>query len=135
MSNKFHLLVQTQDGNEHQLQYQSADNPIANEWMKKIKHISKLPLDEIYTSKNDSTVTKKLLNSNISKDIELLNNSIGKVYDVKPGYNQQDCNLLHAYTIDNQYTHPSEIRNIFHRLHRQIHLLEDMISDDPPDLY
>lgn len=134
MSDKFHLIAQTQDGAEHQLSYQLAANPIAQMWMKKIKHISKLPLDSIYTSKNDLLITKEVLNANMAKNIRFLNDSIGKVYDIKSEYDQQDCNNLHAYTIQYQYDQPVEIRNVFHRLHRQLHLLENLLSDTPPEL-
>jgi len=133
MSDKFHLIAQTQDGADHRLSYQLATNPIAKMWMEKIKHISKLPLDPIYTSKNDP-LTKEELNANMAKDIKFLNDSIGRVYDIKSEYDQQDCNNIHAYTIRYQYDHPVEIRNVFHRLHRQLHLLEDLLLDTPSEL-
>ena len=128
MSNKFHLIAQTQDGASHQIPYQLANNPIAEEWIKKIKHISKIPLDPIYTSRNDVTITKEIVNSNITKDINLLNSVLGKIYDIKSEYTQQDCNYLHSFTIEHQYKQTLETRNIIHRLHRQLHLLEDRFN-------
>ena len=128
MSNKFYLIVQAQDGNEYYLPYQLANNPIAEEWMKKLKHVSKIPLDPVYTTKNDPGLTKELLNSNISADINLLNNSLGKIYDIKSEYNQEDCNILHSYTVKHQYAQTLEIRDIFHRLHRQLHRLEGILT-------
>ena len=128
MPKKFHLIAQTQDGVYHQILYQLANTPMAGEWIKKIKHISKIPLDTTYTNKNDPTITKESLNSNIAKDIESLNNIIGKIYDVKSEYTQQDCNYLHSFTIKHQYNQTLETRNIIHRLHRQLHLLEDRFN-------
>ena len=36
MTNKLYLIVEDLDGNDQQLYYQLADNPIAKKWIKKI---------------------------------------------------------------------------------------------------
>jgi hypothetical protein len=129
MTNKLYLIVEDHNVNDQQLYYQLADNPIAKKWIKKIKHASKIPLDQFYTSKNEKNINQKEINLAISKDIKTLNDIIGYVYDLKLEYTQKDCNLLHAFTIDHQYEYDIKIRNIFHRLHRKIHLLENIFSN------
>jgi hypothetical protein len=127
MPSKFFLTVQDQQNNEYQLEYYLADNPIAEQWIKKIKHIHRVPLDRVYSTPNN-TATKEEVNFHIAANIKLLNNSIGKVYEVKEEYNQTDCNFLHAFTVNHQYSYNIETRNIFHRLHRKIHQLEMILS-------
>jgi hypothetical protein len=129
MANKLYLIVEDQNGNDHKLHYQLADNPIAEEWIKKIKHASRIPLDQFYTSKNEKNINQKEINLAISKDIEMLNNTVGRIYDIKLEYDQNDCNLLHALTVKHQYEYNLETRDIFHRLHRKIHLLEGVFSN------
>ena len=133
MTDKLYLIVEDHDGNDQRLHYQLADNPVAGRWIKKIKHASKIPLDQFYTTKNEKNLDQKEINLAISKDIKMLNDVIGHVYDSKSEYTQEDCNLLHAFTIDHQYEHDIEIRNIFHRLHRKIHLLEKVFSNSIKD--
>jgi len=128
MLNKFFLTVEDQHNAEHQIEYRLADNPIAQQWIKKIKHICKVPFDRVYSSPNTRIPTKEEINFEISADIKLLNDLVGNVYTVKDQYDQTDCNLLHAFTISNQYSHNIEIRNIFHHLHRKIHQLEMALS-------
>jgi hypothetical protein len=129
MANKLYLIVEDQDGNDLQLYYRLADNPVAEEWIKKIKHVSKIPLDQFYTSKNEKIIDQKEINLVIAEDIKTLNDTVGWVYDIKSEYNQKDCNLLHAFTVAHQYDHDVKVRDIFHRLHRKIHLLENVFSN------
>lgn len=129
MNTKFYLTIQTQDGTDHQIQYQLDENPIALEWFKKIKHIWRVPLDQVYTTGTDTTTSSKDLSKSISSDILLLNESIGKIYDIKDEYTQNDCNVLHSFTVCTQYSNIAEVRNIFHRLHRKIHHLESIIGN------
>lgn len=135
MSPKFYLTIQTHDGNNYQIQYQLDENPISLEWFKKIKHIWRVPLDQVYTTVNDNTTTSADLNKIISTYILELNESIGKVYDIKEEYTQTDCNVLHSFTVKDQYHHPVEIRNIFHKLHRKIHHLELLLSNQGVNQY
>jgi hypothetical protein len=128
MTTKLFLTVQDRQGIEHRIEYCLANNPIAKQWIKKIKHIYRVPLDRTYSTPNNNTKTQQEVNFNLAADITLLNNTIGKIYDVKIEYTQSDCNLLHAFTVNNQYSHSVKTRDIFHRLHRQIHLLEMMLS-------
>jgi hypothetical protein len=128
MSNKFFLTVEDQHNAEHRLEYRLADNPIAQQWIKKIKHIHKVPFDRVYSTPNTKIATKEEINFEISADITLLNGLVGNVCAVKDQYNQSDCNLLHAFTISNQYGHTIEVRDIFHQLHRKIHQLEMALS-------
>jgi len=127
--NKLYLIIEDRNGNDHQLYYHLADNPIANEWVKKIKHASKIPLDRLYTSKNDRNIDKKEIYTAITEDIKILNNIIGQIYDLKIEYDQNDCNLLHGFTVAHQYDYDVNVRDIFHRLHRKIHLLENIFSN------
>jgi hypothetical protein len=128
MSTKFFLTVYDQQNTQHQIEYHLADNPIAIQWLKKIKHISKVPLDRVYSIPNDHTETKQEINVKIANDIQALNDLVGKIYEVKDHYDQNDCNLLHAFTVSNQYNYGIEARDIFHRLHRQLHQLEMLTS-------
>jgi hypothetical protein len=129
MANKLYLIVEDRKGNKHKLHYQLADNPIAKEWIKKIKHASKIPLDQFYTFKNEKNIDQKEIIFAISKDLKILNDTIGWIYDIKLEYDQNDCNLLHTFTIKHQYEYNTEVRDIFHRLHRKIHLLESVLSN------
>jgi hypothetical protein len=134
MTINFYLTVQNHAGLEHEIQYQLADNPIAVEWFKKLKHIYRIPLDQIYTTTNDIESKDDVINT-ISEELELINSSIGKIYNIKDEYNQFDCNFLHSFTINNQYNYNTEIRNMFHRLHRKIHLLEFILSNSKYNEY
>jgi hypothetical protein len=125
---KFYLTVQDQAGINHQIQYQLANNPIAEQWFKKIKHIWRIPPDDIYTTTADHNISKDSLNGTISLELESINNIIGKIYDIKTEYTQNDCNLLHAFTVSNQYSYSKDVRDILHRLHRTIHRLESVLS-------
>jgi hypothetical protein len=125
---KFYLNIQNKDGCDHQIQYQLADNPIAAQWFKKIKHIWRITLDEIYTTDANHTISEDSLNAMIASELLLINNAVGKIYDIKTEYTQNDCNLLHSFIISNQYQYTTEIRNILHRLHRNIHRLESILS-------
>jgi hypothetical protein len=128
MSTKFFLTVSDQQKTQHRLEYRLADNPIAYQWIKKIKHISKVPLDRVYSIPNDTTESKEEIEAKISNDITILNGLVGNIYQVKNHYNQSDCNLLHAFTVSNQYKYGTEARDIFHRLHRRLHQLEMLTS-------
>jgi len=127
MLNKFFLTVEDQHRDEHRLEYHLANNPIAEKWIKKIKHISKVPFDRVYSTPNDNT-TREEINRNITVDIKLLNERIGQIYDIKEEYSQLDCNLLHSFTVKHQYNYSVDVRDIFHSLHRKIHQLERSFS-------
>ena len=128
MSTQLCLTVQHQNGNDYQLLYELADNPIAKAWIKKIKHASNVPLDTFYTRKNDRDLTEQQLNDQIAKYIQTLNIALGKIYDVKSEYNQNDCNLIHSFVVSNQYQYAVPERNLLHQLHIILHLLEDVLN-------
>lgn len=129
MSKKIYLTVQHQNNKDYKLIYDLADNPIAEEWIKKLKNIHRVPLDRVYTINNDKAVTKEEVTQEIIADITTLNNMIGKIYDIKTEYNQLDCNLIHGFTVSNQYSYIPEVRAIFHSLHRRVHHLENLLEN------
>jgi hypothetical protein len=139
MSQRLHLIVRDQNNNNHRINYQLADNPIASAWIKKIKHLSRVPLDPGYTASNvggiiySTTMDRNSANLTqthqaISYELQALNQTLGHLHDVKTVYDQTDCNVLHALTISEQYRHSdASTRNMFHRLHRHIHQLEKLM--------
>ena len=131
MSTNFFLTVQDQQGKDHRLEYQLANNPIAEKWIKKIKHICKVPIDQTYSKKNDPTRTLETVNFSIASDIKLLNDINGKIYDVKTSYNQNDCNLMHDFIIEHHFDYGPEVRSIFYKLHHTLHVLEKILYNFP----
>lgn len=124
MSTQLCLTVQHQNGNDYQLQYELADNPIANAWIKKIKHVSKVPLDPGYTYSNDRDVKEQQLNDQMAKYIQTLNIALGKIYDVKSEYNQIDFNFIHSFVVSNQSQYAVPERNLLNKIHKIVHILE-----------
>ena len=124
MSIQFSLVLQNRQEQEQEIRYQLVDNPIAQQWFQKIKHLVRVPLCRHYTSVADTPATNQELYNIISYDIKKLNEILGPVYEIKNEYNQNDCNAIHALTVYTQYQYSPKIRDIFHHLHRQVHRLE-----------
>jgi len=131
MSMNFFLIIQDQQGTDHRLEYHLANNPIAKKWIKKIKHICKVPINQTYSKKNDPTLAIDTVNFAIASDIKLLNDMHGKIYDVKTEYDQVDCNLLHSFIVEHLYDYNPEVRNIFYKLHQTVHVLEKILYNFP----
>lgn len=133
MSENFSLIIQDQNQQLHTIEYELADNPIAQQWFQKIKHLWRIPLCYYYTStKHD--ITNLTLFDLISQDLQWLNDRIGFIYKIKEFYTIQDFNNIHILTVNTQYQYNQKIRNVFHRLHRRIHMLEDALSSFVPSV-
>lgn len=127
MSTKLNLKICDSSDNIHDLVYTLANNDIANAWYKKILHLRRIPLCNYYTYKTSKKSLDEL-NLSITQDLQLLNDLIDLNYQIKQCYDQQDCNHLHDITVSTQYNHSPEIRDIFHRMHRNIHCIEEIIQ-------
>jgi hypothetical protein len=127
MSDIFYLIVTDNQNNDHQISYQLADNPIAHSWFKKLKKIYRVPLDKNYTTFVDVNITEQQLSAEIIDDIKLLNEKINLSYPIKEILTAEDCNRLHAITVDQQYNYSTDIREIFHHMHKKLHVLETVI--------
>jgi hypothetical protein len=121
---KLNLRLSDLDGNEHDLVYTLEQNVIANKWYKKISHLYRVPLCEHYTYKIKQEKSIKDLSDSVTQDLSQLKQLIDLDFPIKEIYNQDDCNILHAVTISQQYGYNAEVREIFHRMHRTIHLIE-----------
>lgn len=129
MPQTFSLTLQDHNKQEHKILYRLADNPIASQWFKKIQHLSRVPLDRDYTSTVEPDLTQKEQNQKIKNDIILLCEKLGPVSPVKDVYDQQDCNTLHKFTVENLHQYEPAVREILHRLHRSIHRYERLFHD------
>lgn len=129
-SNPSNLDIKIQDinGSQHTLRYNLCDNPIAKRWYRKIYHLQQLPLDDCYTPRARPPSVEEL-QSSMRNDVSLLQQKISLEYPMKSCYDQQDFNYLHALTVSTQYDYDTEIRDIFHRLHRTLHRLEQQYTD------
>lgn len=117
------------------LRYELVDNPIASQWYQKIRHLHRVPLDRYYTFRvlRDPPDNLQKL---IAQDLEILRSQIGLNYPTKDKFNQEDCNELHSLTVATQYNYDRDIREIFHRLHRNLHSLEQQtLNIDPYQIY
>lgn len=123
MTPKLKLSIRDFNGDLREFIYQLDENPVARAWYKKIFHLYRIPLSEHYTFKVKRASVQET-NQLISQDLILLNHAIGLNYPIKQSYDSQDCNVLHDITVSTQYDHTLEVREIFHRMHRNIHSLE-----------
>jgi hypothetical protein len=128
MAHKLKLSIIDIYNNNHNLFYLLEENSIATAWYKKIKHLYRVPLSDHYTFK-----TRQMplvgLNHMISQDLMKLNELIKLNYPVKESYDRYDCNTLHDVTVSTQYDYSIDVREIFHRMHRNIHSLEYSIQE------
>ena len=118
------LTMEDQQGCVRDVAYQLSDGAIAALWFKKLSKICRLPLDENYTQRLNILPEPELERS-ILDDARSLGIEIGDAVD------REQCNRLHDITVRQQYDHPREIRDVFHRMHKNLHLLENMRSDKP----
>jgi hypothetical protein len=123
MSHTLKLSVNDIYNNRHDIFYQLEKNYIASAWYKKIRHLYRIPLSEHYTFKIQQKPATEL-NYLISQDLIKLNELININYPIKESYDHHDCNVLHDITVTTQYDYSSDVREIFHRMHRTIHSLE-----------
>jgi hypothetical protein len=128
MNTIFNLTVEDFDKQSHRVQYRLTENTVAHRWYKKILHLHRVPLCKHYTQRREQ-VTLSDLYELITHGITKLNKTIDLKYQVKDTYTQEDCNNLHDLTISNQYNYHSDIREIFHKLHRNIHSLEAKLKN------
>jgi len=124
MSTKLIITVRDQSLQHYDLDYELVENRISLEWIKKIKHLQKVPFCKYYAN-NNNRATEQQLNQDMAKDIIALNDLINFGYDIKEAYDQNDCNALHASVVSTQYDYLPEVREIFHNLHRKLHNLEN----------
>lgn len=124
---KFNITIQDFDDQFHTIGYELLDNPISKAWYRKIHHLYRIPLDRYYTRCRKSE-SIDVLQQSMRNDLVRLKDLIGLEYPVKETYDQTDCNTLHTITLTTQYNHTSDIREIFHRMHRTIHKIEEYLN-------
>lgn len=126
---KFNITIKDFYGRSHVIGYELEPSSIAESWYHKIHHLHRLPLDRHYTRSRKTEAVNEL-QSAITKDLLRLKDSVSLIYPIKESYDQEDCNLLHSITVATQYDHDPDVREIFHRLHRTIHKLEDRLNGE-----
>lgn len=123
MMKKLKLSVRDIHDNTHDLFYLLEENAIAEQWYKKIRHLHRVPFSDHYVFKVRQSPPNDL-NQLISQDLVKLNELIKINYPIKESYDHDDCNILHDITVSTQYDYSLDVRDIFHRMHRNIHSLE-----------
>lgn len=126
IADQFYIAVVLRDGTKAQLNYKLENNPIAQQWFNKLKKIHRVPIDKVYSHKNEHEYNETTVNQLIIEYLEQLNKSIKLNYIYSNPISSTDCNHLHALTVATQYNYSKEVRDIFHQLHRYIHTLEKL---------
>lgn len=109
------------------LQYEILTHSIAVDWCKKIKHLQKIPLDKSYSNTWDSFLSPEDCLNGINDLAEgfcdVKNYLLGKKI------NQDVCNYLHTWIIENQHRYDTEKRKDIHKIHRLVHALEHRLHN------
>ena len=107
---------------QHTLIFKLLDNEIVKKWVKKIKHLQNIPLDDHYTNRKYNNLN---LEEHKEKLISLLNKFAEPLeYTIKNDLNQSVCNQIHTWIVKNQYNYNQEHRDILHQAHRLLHSYE-----------
>lgn len=134
MKADLHLVVRTADQGLHDVYYQLADNQVAKKWFDKIYYLQDVPLCNFYTNDLAQQPTLSQINQSITNDLRTLQSQHLPEFDrikIKNSYDHDDCNLIHQLTVKYQYGFDLDTRNIFHNLHRKIHLVEIILEGYP----
>jgi len=134
MNADLRLVVRTADQALHDVYYQLADNVVAKKWFEKIYYLQDVPLCGFYTNDLARQPTLEEINQGITDDLirlQALDLPELDQLSIKTSYDHDDCNLIHHLTVRYQYGFDLHTRNIFHSLHRKIHLVEIILEGYP----
>lgn len=136
MTQRIRLTLRLSTGDRHDVDYSILDHAVAQAWTRKLRHAGRLPLDSIYSQyHNQPPPPEPRLHAEITRDIQEITHLTGReIYPTRDRYDQTDCNRLHSLTVREQYNQDRSVRDIWHRLHRNVHKLEDIRYNYVPEL-
>ena len=122
---EFGLVIRDKSEQEHKVSYRLTDGSIPMMWMRKLKKIYRVPLDDDYTRYAGRLSEQQLVES-IVDSFNQLNSMIHLGNRQITDVTLDDCNWLHDLAVQKQNSYSYEIREIFHHMHKNIHLLEEI---------
>lgn len=113
------------NGEHHWVRYDPEPNPIAQQWLRKIRHLRSVPLDRNYTGVTEHGTPRPEL------ERQIMNGCAELGLPVPHHIDQPALNQLHSWFLRNQYHMEDSRRNRAHELHRLVHAWERVNNQEP----